>query len=161
MEPESSLKHTKHIFRVFILLLVVLVTLVLGRGLFVPDSWGEYGWYRADSVTEHRAKEIQHGGDQSCHGCHQDQAAAHDEGGHINVRCEVCHAPVIDHARDGKKIADMPKVPAFELCTRCHRRLNARPADFPQVNPRQHLADNEVELTDNVCVECHDPHSPF
>ena len=34
-------------------------------------------------------------------------------------------------------------------------------SDFPQVNPRQHLEANDVELSDNICVECHDPHSPI
>jgi hypothetical protein len=161
MEPESSLKHTKHVFRVFILLLAVLVTMILGRGLFVPASWGEYGWYRGDAATDHRAKPIQHGGDQSCTGCHATQAAAHDDGRHVSVRCEVCHNTLASHVADGKKIAAMAKTPALELCTRCHRKLAARPADFPQVNPTQHLADNGVELSDNVCVECHDPHSPL
>jgi hypothetical protein len=49
---------------------------------------------------------------------------------------------------------------SVELCSRCHRALNARPADFPQVNIKQHLADLDVDLENDVCVGCHDPHSP-
>ena len=160
MESDSTLRHTKHIFRVAILLFFVVVALVLGRGLFVPDSWGEYGWYRGDSVNDHRARPVRHGGDAACAPCHEEQLDLRNAGSHATVRCELCHAPVVEHVVDGEVVAEMPIAPSLELCSRCHRQLNARPADFPQVNVRQHVEEMESEFGDNVCIECHDPHSP-
>lgn len=157
---DESLRHTKHVFRVAILLVALLVGLVLGRSLFVPKSWGEYGWYRGDAVAEHRAHQVRHAGDAACGECHDDILARHDEGMHAAVRCELCHTVITAHVKDGEVIAEMPRPQSLELCSRCHRALNARPADFPQVNPAQHLADMDVEIGDDVCVECHDPHSP-
>ncbi len=161
MEAASSLKHTKHIFRVAFLLGFVLIVLILSRGLFVPKSWGQYGWYRGDAVSEHRSKPVVHGGDQSCRECHEDQYDLREEGAHVGVRCEGCHEPIGSHITNGEMTAPMFIPASFELCTRCHRHLAARPDDFPQVNPQQHLEDNEMDHTNTVCTECHDPHSPF
>ena len=77
MNPESPFIHAKHVFRAAILLLAVIVTLVLGRSLFVPESWGEHGWYRGDAVTEHRNRPIRILGDESCAMCHDIEAEAH------------------------------------------------------------------------------------
>ena len=66
-----------------IVLVIVLIVLVLSRGLFVPKSWGQYGWYRGDAVEEHREKPVVHGGDQSCRECHEDQYDLREEGGHV------------------------------------------------------------------------------
>lgn len=156
----DSLRHTKHVFRAALLLVALLVALVLGRSLFVPKSWGEYGWYRGDAVMDHRSHEVRHAGDAACGECHDDVLARHDEGAHRSVRCELCHTVLTAHVRDGDVVAEMPRPQSLELCSKCHRELNARPAGFPQVNPAQHLAEMEVEIDDNVCVECHDPHSP-
>jgi hypothetical protein len=161
MEADSPIRHTKHIFRVAFLLLFVLVVLILGRGFFVPESWGEHGWYRGDAVTEHRAREVRHHGDQACGPCHQEVLEARAEGGHLTVHCEVCHAPLAEHVKDDEVIAEMPIAAALELCSRCHRQLNARPDGFPQVKPRQHVADNGGDFGSNVCVGCHDPHQPI
>lgn len=62
MESDRPLRHARHIFRVGLLLLVVVVVLILGGGFFVPDSWGEYGWYRGEAVEEHRSHTVLHGG---------------------------------------------------------------------------------------------------
>jgi hypothetical protein len=160
MVNDGPLGHTKHVVRAALLLVLVVAALVLGRAFFVPDSWGEHGWYRGDAVAEHRAHEVRHAGDAACATCHDDVAAAHDSGGHAAVRCELCHSVMTDHVAESEVIAPMPIAASLELCSRCHRALNARPGGFPQVNPRQHLADMDVDLSDDVCVECHDPHSP-
>ncbi len=161
MEPTSALRHTKHIFRVAFLFGFVLLVLILSRGLFVPKSWGQFGWYRGDAVAEHREKPVIHQGDFACGECHEEQYDLHEAGSHITVGCEVCHEPIGTHITNGEMTAPMSIPASFELCTRCHRRLAARPADFPQVNPKKHLGEAELELTDTVCTECHDPHSPI
>lgn len=163
MNPESPLIHAKHVFRAAILLLAVLVAMVLGRSLFVPDTWGEFGPYRGASVAEHRAKPIRHGGNQVCAMCHDAEYAEHAAGVHAAVQCELCHGPVTLHVdlEEGEVLAEMPVRRSRELCELCHRRLEARPAGFPQIDVREHLTSNGVELTSNACFECHDPHSPF
>jgi len=162
METESDgpLRHTKHVLRVALLLVVTVVALGLGRSLFVPETWGEHGWYRGAAVVDHRAHEVRHAGDTACGECHDEVLSRHDSGAHVSLRCELCHSVMTDHVRDDEVVAEMPIGASFELCGRCHRTLNARPADFPQINPRQHLADMDVEPDNNVCVGCHDPHSP-
>ena len=161
MEPDSPLRHTKHIFRVGLLFLVVLVTLLLGRSLFVPDTWGQYGWYRAASVVEYTNQLARHGGSESCRECHEDEFNTLTEAGHRSLACELCHAPLITHAVDGDKTADMPIQTTNELCTRCHQALMARPASFPQVQLRQHVEENDGEYSPVVCFDCHEPHSPL
>lgn len=163
MNPESPLLHAKHVFRAAILLLVALVAMVLGRSLFVPDTWGQFGPYRGAAVAEHRNKPIRHGGNDACAMCHDAEHAEHAAGVHAGVQCELCHGPVAFHVdlEEGEVLAEMPVRRSRDLCELCHRWLEARPPDFPQINVRDHLMDNGVELTPDACFECHDPHSPF
>jgi len=163
MNPESPLIHTKHVFRAALLLLAVIVTLLLGRSLFVPDTWGEYGWYRGAAVDDHRARQVRHLGDDPCAMCHDAESADHSAGVHAQIRCELCHGPVVLHAdlEEGEKTGDMPIRRSRELCELCHRELDARPAGFPQIDVREHLSDQGADLTPDACFECHDPHSPY
>jgi hypothetical protein len=163
MNPESPLAHAKHVFRAAILLLAALIAMVLGRSLFVPDTWGEYGWYRGASVAEHRAKPVRHGGDEACAMCHDAEYAEHEAGVHARVQCELCHGPVAAHVNleEGEVLAEMPVRRSRELCELCHRRLEARPADFPQIDVREHVVSSGGELTNDACFQCHDPHSPY
>lgn len=163
MNPESPLIHAKHVFRAAILLLVVLIAMLLGRSLFVPETWGEFGPYRGAAVAEHRDKPIRHGGNDSCAMCHDTEYADHAAGVHASVQCESCHGPVAFHVdlEEGEVLAEMPVRRSRELCELCHRRLDPRPADFPQVDPREHVLSNGGEFTADACFECHDPHSPF
>jgi hypothetical protein len=151
MNPESPLTHAKHVFRAAILLLAVLIAMILGRSLFVPETWGEFGPYRGAAVAEHRDKPIRHGGNDSCEMCHDVEFADHRAGVHISIQCELC----------GEVLAEMPLRRSRELCELCHRRLEARPGDFPQVDVREHVIENGGELTDDACFGCHDPHSPI
>ena len=163
MKGESPLIHAKHVFRAAILLIAVVATLILSRSFFVPETWGEYGWYRGAAVDDHRAKPVRHLGDETCAMCHDTEREEHTAGVHAAVRCELCHGPVTTHVdlEEGEKIAEMPIRRTRELCELCHRQLTARASGFPQVDVREHLAENGGELTPDACFECHDPHSPF
>lgn len=163
MQPGNSLEHAKHVFRAAILLLMVVVTLLLGRSLFVPPTWGEYGSYRGANVEEHRSRPVLHGGDRSCEPCHSEQYEIHLEGVHHSLRCEMCHGPVARHVDldEGEVVAEMPVKRSRELCENCHRFLSARPSTFPQIDPREHITDNGGELSADACFDCHDPHSPI
>lgn len=163
MNPESPLTHTKHVFRAAILLLVVVVAMVLGRSLFVPDTWGEYGQYRGAAVAEHRDKPVRHLGNESCAMCHDAEYADHASGVHVSVQCELCHGPARLHVdpEEGEVLAEMPVRRSRELCELCHRKLEARPVGFPQIDVREHVTENGGELTADACFACHEPHSPI
>ena len=163
MQPGNPIEHSKHVFRAGLLLVTVLVILLLGRSFFVPATWGEYGRYRGANVAEHMSEPLRHLGDDSCEPCHEEQYAAHREGVHHRVRCELCHGTATGHVDfdEGEKIGDMPVRRSRELCETCHARLDARPPGFPQIDPRQHVMENEGEFSPEACFDCHDPHSPY
>ena len=151
---------TKHIWRIFLLVLVGIGAFLVGRILLVPKTFGMFGHYRAANVAEQRAFEVKHQGPESCEPCHADEFALWGASPHKTIICEDCHAPYVTHVKDDNKIADMEKNPAPDFCLRCHQRLPARPADFPQVEALEHLAKLKVEMGDTVCIVCHNPHSP-
>ncbi len=151
------MESARHVFRVLFLLLVVVVAVVLGRSFLVPKSYGAYGPYRFDNVAEQaNARVPQHGGAASCGACHAERLKIVAEGAHRRVSCEICHAPLARHAAAGKVVAPMPVDRSYTLCARCHRKIDGRPAAFPQIV----LAQHQDGVEGKVCVECHDPHSP-
>ncbi len=157
-----GIEHSKHIFRIFILLVAVIGGALVGRILLVPETHGLYGHYRGASVLENARQEVRHGGSESCGQCHDDIKETHDEGPHLAVPCEDCHDALATHVQDGEVIAAMPKVKSvLKLCGRCHAELEARPHDFPQVNIKTHPVEmGAEEATDEVCFDCHSPHDP-
>ena len=161
MKQDSPLWHAKHVVRAFLLLIIAVVALVLLRTLLVPDSWGQFGWYRGDNVAEQRAKEQRHGGNTACMECHDQEYETLAGAGHAAVKCEGCHAAVALHAVDGEWIAEMPIHREAELCLRCHQWLDARPRNFPQIKPREHVDEQGGEYGPAVCFDCHDPHAPL
>ena len=152
------MEHARHVFRVVFVLLLALVAFVLGRSLLVPKSYAMYGPYRFDNVAEQaRARPPLHGGAASCAACHADRAKKVAAGVHAHVSCEICHAPLGLHVRDGARVAAMRVDRSYGLCARCHRKLDGRPAKFPQVVLEQHV---QGALGADACLDCHDPHSP-
>jgi hypothetical protein len=152
------MEHARHVFRILFLLFVAFVVVVLVRPLVVPKSYGLYGPYRYDNVAEQAsARPPLHGGAASCGDCHGERLAGLAKGAHKTVNCEVCHAPLGRHVQDGSLVAAMPVDRAAGPCLRCHRKLEGRPAGFPQIVPAQH-ADNATQ--GRACLACHDPHSP-
>lgn len=159
------MEHSKHIWRVVILLTIGAVFVVSGRHFLVPASFGKMGHFRYDSIGEYMAKPVMHGGDASCAKCHQDKYDTHAKGKHAVVRCENCHGPLALHVADGKKIAAAEVHQSWELCELCHQPLKSRPRDFPQVDFRAHLIAKDIPVKGaipaKVCFMCHDPHDPL
>jgi len=152
------MEHARHVFRVLLVVAVALGGITIARGLLVPRSYGLHGPYRSDNVAEQASVRAPlHGGAASCATCHEQRAAAVAKGAHRAVSCEVCHAPLGRHVRDGQVIAPMPFERSHALCARCHRKIDGRPAAFPQVVLEQHVPGG---VHGAVCLECHDPHSP-
>jgi hypothetical protein len=152
------MEHARHVFRVLFVLLIAMVVFLIGRTLLVPKSYGLYGPYRFDNVAEQaNARPPLHGGSAACAQCHPDRAKLVSGGAHSAVSCEVCHAPLGHHVKDGDVVAKMNVDYSFTMCARCHRKIEGRAEAFPQVSLQQHV---ETRLEGKVCLECHDPHSP-
>jgi len=164
MRPEGPLQHAKHIVRAGLLLVLGVVALVLGRSLFVPKTWGEFGHYRGANVAEQMDHPVVHGGNQACEECHPDEYEEVTGGVHASLACESCHAPLAAHVADEEMIAEMPVQRSRSLCLNCHEQMDARPATHPQVIWKAHLKDQGVEesdFTDAVCFDCHEAHAPL
>lgn len=161
MDPSSPLAHAKHVVRAGFLFLVGVVALIVLRSVLQPDTWGEFGPYRGDSVREYVAMPVQHGGVEGCAECHDDYAKAHKAGVHQPVSCEICHGPMGRHIADGEHIAEMPVRKSASTCLRCHEKLVARPVSFPQITPAEHLMEMGGAPGPESCFDCHDPHSPL
>lgn len=161
MKPGGALLHAKHVVRAAVVLAVVIITIVLGRFLFVPETWGQFGAYRGANVAEQMAEPVRHSGRESCVSCHEEQYDDVMSAGHAAVSCELCHAPLAGHVRNEEKTADMPVHRDIELCLLCHRELGARPHGFPQIQPKRHIEENEGEFHDEACFDCHEAHYPL
>ncbi|MHC4429080.1 MAG: cytochrome C [Planctomycetota bacterium] len=155
------MEHSKHIIRAVLLLIAIAVVFVVVRHFLIPESYGEFGQYRFDSVAEFAARSPAHGGRGACAECHSDEADWVSEEEHRSISCEACHAPQATHAVGGEKIADMPVHRTTELCAWCHQQLTARPKTFPQVILVEHVTAKGATLTDGICLECHDAHDPL
>lgn len=154
------MEHTKHIVRAVLLLVLIAVVFVIGRHFAIPESFGDYGHYRSDSVAEYAAQNPVHGAPGACAECHDEQSEALTEGKHASVSCEVCHGPLSRHVEADEMVAEMPVHRSYKLCGWCHQRLASRPKDFPQVTFPDHVTEQNVKMTEAVCLECHDAHNP-
>lgn len=161
MKPDSPIFHTKHVFRAGFLFLLGVVGLVILRSLMAPDTWGQYGPYRGASVGEYLQLPVMHGGKESCRECHEDEYDVHESGPHAKLECELCHAPVAMHVKDGSWEAEMPRPESSEFCLQCHQLLVSRPAGFPQIQPKRHVEEMGEEYGPRVCFTCHEAHSPY
>jgi len=154
------MRHTKHLWRAgFLLLLLPLGYLVLRQAMY-PSSFGMTGFYRFDNLAEQRERPVVHSPVEACAACHPGQAEARQKGSHRTVNCQVCHAPMAVHVREGRRVAAMPLPEVPGTCLKCHRALQARPKGFPQIELGPHLREQGLELAEGVCITCHDAHSP-
>jgi cytochrome c553 len=154
------MEHSKHVIRMVFLVILVLIGFHILRTLFTPKSFGKYGHYRADDVPAQMSKPVMHGGAASCAACHEDSSNQVRAGKHGAVECEVCHAPLATHVKDGAMIAKMARSKSAGTCLRCHDFLDARPEGFPQIRLEEHLRTGGVAMGPEVCMNCHDAHSP-
>jgi hypothetical protein len=135
-------------FAVFISLFLVL------RHFLVPDTFGEYGFYRGASLTDNAKPEIHYSGQLACFECHQDIEDLKKQDVHSELHCETCHGPGQKHVLSGVA-EDILKPSEREFCGLCHS-MNAA---------KQKSAVFQIDLSKhNVgknCIECHNPHQPW
>jgi len=180
------LKNNTHVKRVFALLIIALIIGFGIRQLLIPDTWGIIGYYRAEGLKDILSQQQVYQSQETCAACH-DIYDIHEKDVHFDVQCEDCHEPADVHIAEieaflkqngqgptesGKyseetleavpeNLVQMPKEYTLEGCLYCHRKLESRPHDFAQVDPREHFEFLHV-IDDSIqCVECHNPHEPL
>ncbi|MCK5164071.1 MAG: hypothetical protein KAJ25_00900 [Desulfobacula sp.] len=157
-------------YRMRLLIVLLSIGVLAGGGLLfkkllIPDSFGVYGYYRADAIKEAAFVPIRHGTNTSCFKCHPYEAKIHKKGRHKTISCEFCHGTYADHIKDGKKIGTLPvkiEKQITTLCLRCHNtEIKARKEEvIKTVAMPDHLKDQDVKITHN-CNQCHHVHAPL
>ncbi len=161
----------KHIARLIALLCVLGAAGLAAKAYFTAHSFYRYGHYRGDAVAEIASDKPKYEDPESCRSCHAERYAEWSRGVHDSaaihkvVRCEVCHGAV--GGRDDKGMfrhsATGPRHPVgvtlavptdtVALCTHCHSKDPARPAEQRQIVLATHGESKP-------CWSCHNPHSP-
>lgn len=165
MEPENKSSYYAHLIKVILVLILLGIGVVGAQALFVPKDFGKYGHYRASAVEDEMNRPVRNQTNDSCLECHPHIKKIHLGGVHKTVSCEFCHGPNADHAKDGKKIAEMPVKRGEDiktLCLRCHNKIiRARPEEsIKMVAMPLHLEEKKVQVT-HVCDQCHHVHDPM
>jgi hypothetical protein len=146
------LKLPPQIVRLVILIIAIVSSYAVARHIMTPASFGKYGHYRGDALTEMAAREPVFGGSKSCDECHSDVRVKFAKFEHKSISCETCHGPARAHGNDPDHV-DMEKPPAT-LCLRCHEFNAGRPAWLKQIEVSKHYSGQ------GKCTECHIPHQP-
>lgn len=137
---------------VFVIGVIAVAGFVGMRAMFVPESFGVFGHYRADAIEDVKKLPISYAGSKACGDCHTDEAQVKAGGFHRGVACEVCHGPAAAHMEDPGAIK--PSAPRDRgLCPLCHNYSPSRPTGFPQILTSQHNPGKP-------CMTCHKPHDP-
>lgn len=150
--------------RVVLVFFAIIGIVLVGRIMMLPDSWGEYGYYRGAYIDQEAHKDMKYGTNQSCIVCHGEvnELASHSK--HKQLSCEVCHSAVSEHIKGGKKFAIMPSKRGKEqisLCLKCHQQTIGRSEKIPTIiSAKQHLEEQNVKLT-HTCDQCHTVHAPL
>ena len=139
--------------KVLILLFAIVISLfVIIRQFLVPDSFGEYGHYRAASLIDNANKELVFSGKEACIECHSDINEMLLSDLHSGLSCNICHGPGLEHANAPDSIKII-KLSGRENCGRCHSINPARAKDaINQIDIIEHHKEK------NDCIECHNPH---
>ena len=140
----------RHITRLILLMAAAAALGYVAKTFFTPESFYDYGPYRAASVPELAAQETVYQTPHYCKTCHAERLAQWSANNHKSVSCEVCHGAAQGHPQNGKLPIPSDTV---KLCSLCHEAMSGRPQTHPQVAVAQHSSGQQ-------CIACHDPHAP-
>ena len=140
--------------RTLIPLFVLLVAIFLvARYFLVPESFGEAGHYRFDSLDDNRAKPMHYAGKDACAECHEDYLLEQSNM-QAGLSCETCHGPGLAHY-DNPDTARLLLPIEREHCGLCHSYNPSRSSGVITM-----IDLNEHNPEDN-CIDCHNPHTPW
>ena len=135
------------------LLVVFILIFLIARHFLVPESFGKYGHYRANSMDEIAALPINYAGKEDCIACHDKEATMLASDVHSALACEVCHGPGAKHADDPESNKLM-KPGTRKDCGKCHSINPARRIEvIDQIDIKAHHPEREN------CIDCHNPHA--
>ena len=142
----------EHLVRMAALFAAGVLVFVIARAVFVPKGFGLYGHYRAGALADNRSRPVSYAGRAACGDCHTDKRDELAKGKHAGIGCETCHGPLARHADDPSALKPVKPEPKT-LCVRCHLANVAKPAKFPQIDPKSHMDGGD-------CHACHASHAP-
>jgi hypothetical protein len=144
----SQLKRLGLVFAIFIGAFLIL------RHYLIPDTFGQYGFYRGAALNEISQSQLKFAGQKACLECHQDIEDLKKEDVHSDISCESCHGPGLRHTENGDTtLLDLSV--SRESCGICHSQNDAkRKETIFQVNLKEHNVGKK-------CIECHNPHKPW
>lgn len=139
--------------RLLPLFFIFIVLFLLIRYFLVPDSFGQYGHYRGNSLEEIASTKMVYADGNKCAECHQDVVEIIEYDVHGELSCLTCHGPGLAHEVD-PQATGITKESGREFCGRCHDIHPARPENIVfQVDIRTH----HTEIKN--CIDCHHPHN--
>lgn len=144
-------KNYEHVLRMAGLFATGIAVFLVVRWILVPKDFGVYGFYRAGTIEEVRARPMAYAGHNTCAECHTDILEQRKGSRHEKVNCESCHGPLATHASGDVMKPGKPDTKT--VCVPCHTKMDGRPAFMPQVDFKDHAGDA-------LCTDCHKPHSP-
>ena len=87
MEKKYKSSDYAHVLRLAVIFIVAGVLAVFARGMFLPDTMGQYGHYRGSDLVDQRNVEIRSHTNESCYECHRPIRLIHKAGVHKTVSC--------------------------------------------------------------------------
>jgi len=145
MPPQ--IKRLIPLFVIFIGLFLVI------RHFLIPDSFGQFGHYRADALEEIAGKEMVFADPEDCKACHDDILEKISKSEHRGLSCLICHGPGLEHVNN-PQTGNIVKPGSRNFCGKCHEYNITKPIDVIfQVDLSEHNPDFEN------CTDCHNPHN--
>jgi hypothetical protein len=145
-------KDKEHLVRMAGIFAVGIALFLVLQLTLIPKSFGLYGHYRADAISEEAKKPLSYAGRASCATCHASQVGTKAAGKHAGLGCEACHGPLTAHAANPAHMKPA-KLDAKSLCPVCHELNAARPKWLKQVKSVEHSSGEAFNT-------CHQPHAP-
>jgi hypothetical protein len=137
--------------RLIPLFVVFIGFFLIVRHFLIPDSFGQYGHYRGNTLEDISSQEQVHSDKETCILCHDDVQAIIENDEHATLSCLICHGPGLEHTED-PNTENILKQGSREFCGLCHQINAARPTDVvTQVDISEHN-------TGLDCIDCHNPH---
>ncbi|MDF1575347.1 MAG: cytochrome c3 family protein [Bacteroidales bacterium] len=136
-----------------LLFVVFIGVFLIIRSILVPDTFGQYGHYRGESLEDNASEKLVFAEAEDCKACHDDILGKLQNEMHSGLSCLICHGPGRAHVED-PQLGNITKESGREFCGRCH---NYHPAKSTDVIFQVDILTHHTEKTD--CIECHNPHS--
>src|SRR5210317_1832130 len=86
--------------RILSLFIVFIGLFLLARHLLIPESFGQYGHYRGNSLLDNESVELTYADREDCYACHSDILEELESEMHAGLSCLICHGPGGAHVED-------------------------------------------------------------